>query len=502
MEAIASLIDENSEFVFDALEGKELSDDQDTKRIKTNDINYRDEPVAFFFVLFGISFEALLARPSEDAVINHQRTLEILQALEKILRPSVAGNAIYQEAIFAEAMDVFDRLALTEGIEVQTVVVELARNLCVSHPSARQSGDAASEETLSDDIEQLFELTRIIVLVISNHIPKLSEAPSANKTILSEDAAQLILQSLTALVSAAAVFPTIIKSDLHACVLHIFSALLASPPCQTSLVPQALPILRSFVASIALSVKEHGQDQHYRNESISQLRTALHRFNVSIQHAQRREHETSAAAERNALLAGTILLTSCASVLPGNDAAISTFIDELADGCLKSASTAKVAAGLSRSLLLLPVSARTNSVATARTEANIAARILPHLLSFVTSPPSDVEGLGEAKSTVTQALVAFAQASQGKSAAYSVIVPALLQRAQLEGESIWRETSARLIELAGRDSVSFRGIIAGLDVQTRALAEEVLRRGGVGAGAKKTDEGMVKEPTIALKLDF
>lgn len=34
---------------------------------------------------------------------------------------------------------------------------------------------------MSDDIDQLFELTRILVLVISNHVPNVSEHMSAGK---------------------------------------------------------------------------------------------------------------------------------------------------------------------------------------------------------------------------------------------------------------------------------------------------------------------------------
>jgi hypothetical protein len=137
VDAIASLIDEDSEFVFDALDGKtDLS--EPSAGSKMNDgINYRDEPVAFFFVLFGLAFEALAGRPG-DLQASTEQILEILQALKKILRPSVSGHAIYQERVFSETMDMLDRLVLTEGLNVQSVIVDIARNLCLGHPSARR----------------------------------------------------------------------------------------------------------------------------------------------------------------------------------------------------------------------------------------------------------------------------------------------------------------------------------------------------------------------------
>jgi hypothetical protein len=192
VDAIASLIDEDSEFVFDALDGR--VDEAGTSvavaasttskgKSSSNEINYRDEPVAFFFVLFGLAFEALVASSSGDDVATKKaQMLEVLQALKKILRPSVSGQAIYGEVVFAETTDMLDRLVLTESLAVQTVVVEVARNLCLGHPSARGAGAGAGGgggegdgEGLSEDIDQMFELTRIIVLVLAGLVPNLTE---------------------------------------------------------------------------------------------------------------------------------------------------------------------------------------------------------------------------------------------------------------------------------------------------------------------------------------
>jgi hypothetical protein len=132
------LIDDDSDFVFDALDGKTEFSETSLSNGKLDHINYRDEPVAFFFVLFGLAFEALAGRPG-DLQASKEQILEILQALKKILRPAVSGHAIYQEVVFSETMDMLDRLVLTEGLQVQTVIVQIARNLCLGHPSAKRS---------------------------------------------------------------------------------------------------------------------------------------------------------------------------------------------------------------------------------------------------------------------------------------------------------------------------------------------------------------------------
>lgn len=325
VDAIASLIGQDSEFVFDALDGKETGTTPNghTKGA----INYRDEPLAFFFVLFGIAFEALAAKPGQaDSLARHEQTLEILQALKKILQPSVSGHAIYREAVFAETMDLLDRLVLTEGLDVQGVIVEIARALCVAHPAARKSAEPDNGE-LSEDVDQLFELTRIIVLVLAGLLPNLTEANQPVRHNLTEEAVLLVRTSLNALVDAAEVFPAVIKTDLHACIIHIFATILATPSCQAVIVAQSLPTLKRFVATMA------GPREGNKGPTDVQLQGCLRRFLSIYLHAQRREAATSLQNVKNSLLAITILFTGGQNHLTANDPIVTKFLEELVD-CL------------------------------------------------------------------------------------------------------------------------------------------------------------------------
>jgi len=333
VDAIASLIEQDSDFVFDALDGKELSAPNSTNgRSKGADINYRDEPVAFFFVLFGIAFEALATKPGQsESLATQEQTLEILRALKKILHPSVSGHAIYREAIFSETMDLLDRLVLTEGLDVQAVIVEIARALCVAHPAARKREDSESGE-LSEDIEQLFELTRIIVLVLSGLLPNLSDSPQPMRHQMTEEAMLLVKTSLNALVDAAEVFPAIIKTDLHACIIHIFATILASPGCQEVIVPQALPTLKRFITTMANSKIEAPESGTHSPTDV-QLLGCLRRFLSIYLHAQKREAASSLACVKNCLMGITILFTGGKNRLSAAEPLVSRFLEELVD-CL------------------------------------------------------------------------------------------------------------------------------------------------------------------------
>jgi hypothetical protein len=329
VDAIASLIEQDSEFVFDALDGKEADVPATNGNSKGNDINYRDEPVAFFFVLFGIAFEALVARPGSDALASKEQTLEILQALKKILHPSVSGHAIYREAIFSETMDLLDRLVLTEGLDVQGVIVQIARGLCISHPSATKA-EATEDGDLSEDIEQLFELTRIIVLVLAGLLPNLIEAKQPARHPLTDDAVSLVRLSMNALVDAAEVFPSIIKTDLHACIIHIFATILGTASCQAVVVPQSLPILKRFMTSISTPLKKGSNPQ---DTNLTQIQGCLRRFLSIYLNAQKRETEASLPCVKNTLLASTVLLTSGKNYMSASEPLVSRFLDEVID-CL------------------------------------------------------------------------------------------------------------------------------------------------------------------------
>lgn len=94
--------------------------------------------------------------------------------------------------------------------------------------------------------------------------------------------------------------------------------------------------------------------------------------------------------------------------------------------------------------------------------------------------------------------------------AMALVVPTLLARAANEeggegedGEgAVERETSARLLELAGVDQGAFRGVVGGMSESQRAFMEAVIRAGSKTSGRGGGEEENGGRPTIALKMDF
>ena len=476
--------------MFDALDGKIDSPPKlNDFGARRDDINYRDEPAAFFFVLFGIVIESLTTRASSDPPNTESQTLGSLSALKRILRPSVSGNAVFQDSVFTETMELFDRMALTESLDVQLMIVEIARNLCLTHPSAKT--DEENGDHLSDDIEQLFELTRIIVLVLAGILPNLAAHNPSSRPQLPDEAVVTIQSSLEALVDASDIFPSVIKADLHASILHIFTTMLSTGACQARVVPQAFPIFKRFLQSISSS------NSNYTSASSDLVRGCLHRFLAILSHAQRREAETSLPCAKNTLLATTILLTTASRVLTPDDPLITMALDAMLD-CLQDVGLAKVVASCLRSILMISPKSDTDD-ATAR-------HLFPHLLRFTADTQlSDPENV---RSLIVHALASFATTTTGKAspAILCLIIPMLLTRASAEGEAVYPETSKRILELAGGALMPvFRGVVAKMSTEQRGFMEKVIREGGGAGRDGKGTRGLSEEkeePSIALKMTF
>jgi hypothetical protein len=106
---------------------------------KDKEFNYRDEPVALFFILYGLCFQTLLRMINRDDSEAKRTIPVVLDALRKFIRPSISGNAVYKSFVFAETTDLLDRLVLMESSDVQLTVIHIAANLAQYHPSAVNS---------------------------------------------------------------------------------------------------------------------------------------------------------------------------------------------------------------------------------------------------------------------------------------------------------------------------------------------------------------------------
>jgi HEAT repeat-containing protein 5 len=489
IDAVAVLVDKDSSFVFGALDkrgGSASEEDTNQARQIGQEINFREEPVAFFFILYGLAFEALVTQSRN----NSNQTLKILQALQKILRPAVSGNAIYQDAVFDETMEMLDRLALTEGLEIQTALIKITCGLGLDHQAAQVGKER--EEKLSNDVEQLFELTRVMTLILIGMIPTIDQSSSNTTRRLSDESVALVCTTLEALVDVAEVFPSVIRSDLYACMFHIFSSILATGACQEAVVPQTFPIFKRFLQSMTSLGNVEEMERLARG--------CLWQFLRVLMRAQRRENPSALSCAKNSLLALAILLTSVGTTLAPNEELVHQALDEILS-CLHDAELGAVAANCLRSLL--------SPAQRTRTEEAIFCYLLPRILHFLVD--DSVKDAEDARSILTRSLVTSAKSLPANQvpSLFVMIVPALLKRAASTGSGCYKEISGRLLELAAKDQTAFKQLVGRLRPEQHEYLETILtaqrERGGhsrQNSAAYGGEDGVDAKPSIALRMDF
>jgi hypothetical protein len=157
--------------------------------------------------------------------------------------------------------------------------------------------------------------------------------------------------------------------------------------------------------------------------------------------------------------------------------------------------TARIAANCIRSLLL-----QTSPTAA---DLGIARYLFPRVVAFVTdTEPEDPE---RARMLTAQTLCLYVgTVGAGRTAAaMTMVIPTLLARAGAEGESVYHETSSRLLELAAVDQATFKAIVAGMSGSQKSFLEEVIRSGQqAAAGASQSTADGSGQPTITLKMNF
>lgn len=269
VDAIATIVEKDPKEIFIILN----KEGQSTASADPN-IKYGSEPAAFFFILFGILFESLI-RPQQTLGSGEgapERRTQILSSLKRILHPSISGNTIYQDLIFVETIDILSRLVLTGTVTEQLLVVDIAYRLCINHPdnhagaiAAVPSGDPS--EGLSDRVEQLFELVRVVMLALTNLLTFLTDEPVPRATLanLSKPAyIALIRGALGNLVGMVEFFPTVMQVDLYACLLYVFGKIMEKTELiGDTIVKVSLVLFKELIKNMAATRSAPGISAQY-----------------------------------------------------------------------------------------------------------------------------------------------------------------------------------------------------------------------------------------------
>jgi len=119
----------NDPHILAAMDGTERN------TVTVSNTTSHDEPRAFFFVIFGLVYEALATSSAELSPTTSARqpaVIAALRALKHLVRPEYSGKAILEPTIFDEFISLCYRMAMTEPADVQMHLVETVAALAAS----------------------------------------------------------------------------------------------------------------------------------------------------------------------------------------------------------------------------------------------------------------------------------------------------------------------------------------------------------------------------------
>lgn len=94
----------------------------------------RGEPTAFFYIVFGLVYDALTNASTDAAsgLTSREGSIAALQTLKHLVRPEYSGRAILEPIIFKEFSSLCYRMAVTESAVVQLHLIDVITALASS----------------------------------------------------------------------------------------------------------------------------------------------------------------------------------------------------------------------------------------------------------------------------------------------------------------------------------------------------------------------------------
>jgi hypothetical protein len=195
----------------------------------------RKEPTPFFYVIFGLVYEAL-ATSSADATSSAARQASVVAALEALkclVRPEYSGNAMLEPTIFDEFISLCYRMGMTEAPVVQVHLVEMLAVFAGAQSTTLSGGDPLS--LTSPPVHCLRICSNILKQATSTHVSvarTLISIPRQHLSILIcskeghlSDRITIISSSINSFASIAAAIPSSHREDVRAVAVLLYTSM-------------------------------------------------------------------------------------------------------------------------------------------------------------------------------------------------------------------------------------------------------------------------------------
>ncbi|GAA5946242.1 hypothetical protein JCM3765_000165 [Sporobolomyces pararoseus] len=509
LHAVATLLKASDPHMLRAMDGNTSNKGAEDQKAELPS-PHRSEPALYFWVTFGLAFEALCSSPPSGTTSASTVKSIALEAVVGLIRPDIAGTALKDPELFEEVCNLCYRLAITEGLEIKMRVLEIALGLSrvfIQEVTAASSANGSVIDSPARNDSKLTQCLRVATTALRESIPATSSSskPTAN-TLQSHVMYTRAIFSLFA--DIADVFPSPMREELYAIAFHFFSLLLKDEKLEVDLVGPSLPILKALCDRSLRTASEGSSAAITIGKVLNGMMSACL---MNIDEMRGRKSTSAVRKTKNNLLAAVLLLTA----LP-NHVKIGREVVEHA--CYLITETALEGEGeASTTALHCLVSLL---IAASRSQGSgilsfCIGQLLPGVVEIIArAAESNYTTQDPRYRSLEEVLKAFVAVlmnvdSERRTQSMSIALPTfnlLLSPSASPAPAVHSLALSYLLQLASTYSIHFKEATAALPEDQRKLLEESIRasvkgsggtRGGGGGGARNES---LETPKIELKL--
>ncbi|BGP50956.1 hypothetical protein JCM10450v2_006882 [Rhodotorula kratochvilovae] len=501
LHAVATLLKASNPHMLRAIDGL---DPKDESAILPSP--HRHDPAVFFWILFGLAFEALCTASSAGATSAAAVQSIALEALVGLTRPDVAGAVLKDAALFDELCNVCLRLAITEGPEIKARVLEiaigLARTFVRDLPSegAGMNGAAVvGDDAAARADARIMQCLRIATTVLRESIPATTSGtkPTAVNAALH---VQHLRTTYALYADLADLFPSALREELYAVALHSYSLLLKDEKSEVDLVSPTLPVVKLLC------------DRGLANAGAASvlpkvLNGLLSACMLNIDAVRGRKSPSAVLKSKNNLLAAVLVLTSLPPGMQIGREVVEHACFLIIETALDGEGEASTAALNCLTSLLLAASRSP----TAGVLAFCASQLVPGVIELIAHAVERKYAANDARLKATdeavKALIAvlMSVAAERRTQSLSIILPALILAlsAYQPTPTMHSLALSHLLKLATAYPANFKEATSALGEEQRRLLEESIRAAvgqGSGGGGGRGGAQVEEAPRIELKM--
>ncbi|GAA6032931.1 hypothetical protein JCM8097_000054 [Rhodosporidiobolus ruineniae] len=468
----------------------------------------RGDPALFFWVLFGLAFEALCTAAPGSGLNSSSLQSIALEALVGLLRPDVSGQVLKtDEGVFDEVANLCYRLAITEGPAIKVRVAEIAVGLArlfikdVPVGAAGTNGASLDGDAARND-PHLSQCLRLATTVLRESIPATMSTAKPTAVTL-QTHVEHVKAIFTLFSDLADVFPNPLREELSAIAFHFYSLLLKDEKAEVDLAGPTLSVLKLLT--------DRGLASSSGASSVlpKVINGMLSACMLNIDEVRLRKSASAVLKTKNNLLATVLLLTSLPPNVQVGQEVVEHACFLIVETALEGEGDASITALHCITSLLLG-GARAHSSGAGGVLTFCLTQLLPGVVELVGKAAERGYAANDPRFKGTEeAVKAFvgvlgAVPVERRTQALSILLPTLILLLSPSSASPLHPLALNhLLNLAASHSAHFKEATAGLPADERQLLEDSIRaavgKGGRG-GAAAAGQGRTAEPKIELKL--